>query len=60
MKRYDDYRQQVPATQPHDGFFFEPVSDGDRAGERVRHQAPGSPFLRSASPGVSRPYKDVK
>jgi hypothetical protein len=60
MKRYDDYRQQVPATKPHDGFFFEPVTHGDRAGERVRRPASGSPLLHSASSGVPRPRKDVK
>ena len=24
MKYYDDYRQQVPATHPYDGFLFKP------------------------------------
>lgn len=57
MKRDDDYRQQVPATRPHDGFFFEPAAPGARAEER---DASGSPLLRSASPALPRPNKDVK
>ncbi len=60
MKRDDDYRQQVPATRPHDGFFFEPAAPGARAEERVGRDASGSPFLRSASPALPRPNKDVK
>ena len=60
MKRYDDYHQQVPATKPHDGFFFEPVSHGDRAGERVQRPVPDSPFLHRPSQAFSQPYKDVK
>ena len=54
MKRDDDYRQQVPATRPHDGFFFEPAAPGARAEERVGRDASGSPFLRSASPAPTQ------
>ncbi|MDU1059477.1 MAG: hypothetical protein E7A35_03385 [Leclercia adecarboxylata] len=52
MKYYDSYRQQVPATKPHDGFLFEPVTSHARAGEKVQHKTPASPSLK--------PYKDVK
>lgn len=52
MKRYDDYRQQVPATQPHDGFLFEPVTSTSRTGENAQHKSPASPSLK--------PCKDVK
>ncbi|MEB6379715.1 hypothetical protein MXM41_12350 [Leclercia adecarboxylata] len=56
MKRYDDYHQQVPATQPHDGFLFEPVTSGARAGEKVQQKRAVTPLLKNAFP----PYKDVK
>jgi len=52
MKRDDDYHQQVPATQPHDGFLFEPVNADTRAGEKVQRKTPASPLLK--------PDKDVK
>ncbi|WP_159340136.1 hypothetical protein [Leclercia adecarboxylata] len=52
MKRDDDYHQQVPATQPYDGFLFEPVNADARAGEKVQRKTPASPLLK--------PYKDVK
>ena len=52
MKRDDDYHQQVPATQPHDGFLFEPVNADARAGEKVQQNRP--------LPPLRKPYKDVK
>ncbi|QGW15533.1 MULTISPECIES: hypothetical protein [Leclercia] len=52
MKRDDDYHQQVPATQPYDGFLFEPVNADARAGETVQRKTPAPPLLK--------PYKDVK
>ena len=52
MKYYDSYRQQVPATNPHDGFLFEPVTANARAGEKAQHKTPASPGLK--------PYKDGK
>lgn len=52
MKYYDSYRQQVPATNPHDGFLFAPVTSHAPAREKVQHKTPASPSLK--------PYKDVK
>lgn len=52
MKYDDNYRQQVPATRPHDGFLFAPVTANSRPGEKVQRKTPASPLLK--------PYKDVK
>ncbi len=46
MKYYDDYRQQVPATRPYDGFLFEPVTANARTGEKVQPKTPASPLLK--------------
>lgn len=60
MKHYDDYHQQVPATRPHDGFLFEPVSRGDRARERLQRETPASRDGFHVTPGFTQPFKDVK
>lgn len=52
MKYYDDYRQQVPPNNPHDGFLFAPVTANSRPGEKVQRKIPASPLLK--------PYKDMK
>jgi len=52
MKYYDDYRQQVPPTNPDDGFLFAPVTANSRLEEKVQHKTPASPLLK--------PYKDMK
>jgi len=52
MKYYDDYRQQVPATHPYDGFLFKPETANSRPGEKVQHKTPPPPILK--------PYKDIK
>lgn len=52
MKDDNNYRQQVPPTNPHDGFLFAPVTANSRPGEKVQRKIPASPLLK--------PYKDMK
>ncbi len=52
MKDYNNYRQQVPPTNPDDGFLFAPVTPDSPPGEKAQHKTPASPSLK--------PYKDVK
>ncbi|MGL4428505.1 MAG: hypothetical protein ACRCT4_06250 [Silvania sp.] len=60
MQRYDPHHPQVVASQPHDGFYFEPVTHGDRARETVQREELCSLTPVHAQPGEYRQPKDVR
>lgn len=60
MQRYDPHHPQVVASQPDDGFYFEPVTHGDRARETVQREELRSRYPVHAQPGEFRQRKEVR
>lgn len=60
MKRYDLHHPQVVASQPWDGFWFEPVTNSEPVRANVQREAPGPLLPARARPGDIRNHKETR